>query len=266
MLTAQHLYSMPPGAIAPDKEARFFGSIRAVDGTFKRTATGRLSDIDESLVRALAAMGSRIESVLDIGVSSGVTALDLHAALTRAGHPVELTGTDLHADAEILTLFPGCRALIDREGFPLQYDIAGRSMRPWNRRLDYFTGAALIRPLLNRLLTKRIARVRARSNAPANTVKLVTPRLTQSTGVSVVSDDILQFNPALAGRFDLVRAANILNRRYFDEAQLRTALACVGRYLKGPGSWLLVVRTHGWADHHGTLFRMAAGGHLSIGD
>jgi hypothetical protein len=255
---------LPAELVEADREARFFGSIKAADGTFKRTIAGRLAVIDEAIVAALADAQSQVASVLDIGISSGITALELHQALRRAGHPARLTGTDRLIEASILKLFPGCRALIDSEGFPLQYEIGGRPVRPWTRRLDYFTGAVLPRTVLNRVLTDRIRRLRATSPASAQPVKLVTRRLVADDAVTVVSDDITRLNPGFVGQFDFVRAANILNLHYFDGERLRTALANVRAYLKGPGAWLLVLRTHGRADHHGTLFRQQQDGSLAV--
>lgn len=264
MLTAREFYALPAGNIAADREASFFGSIKSADGTFKRTAAGRLTAIDRSVVAALAAAHANVTSVLDIGISSGVTALELHQALKDAGHPVHLTGTDRLVDASILKLFPGCRALVDGQGFPLQYEIGGRPVRPWTRRLDYFTGAALPRTLLNRVMTDRIRRLRSTNGASAQPVKLVTRRLVQNEEVEILSDDIMKPNPGFVGRFDFVRAANILNLHYFGEDRLRTALENVRSYLTGPGAWLLILRTHGEAEHHGTLFRKHDDGSLRI--
>ncbi len=43
-----------------------------------------------------------------------------------------------------------------------------------------------------------------------------------------------------AGRFDLVRAANILNKSYFSTAQIRSAVSNIRSYLSGAGSLLIV--------------------------
>ena len=262
MLTASRFYALPVAHIGVDTEARFFGSIKAADGTFKRTAAGRFAEVDRQLVEQFRVAGARINSVLDIGVSSGITALELFEALVSAGHQAQLTGTDRLVDASILTLYRGCRALVDANGFPLQYDIAGRPVRPWLRRLDFVTGAALARPILDRLLRRRIRQVREQRGHAGHSVKLVTPRLTDADSFEILSDDIMALNPAFLGRFDLVRAANILNRHYFGEARLRIALSHVRRYLRGPGTWLFIVRTHGEDEHHGTLFRMNSAGTL----
>jgi len=63
-----------------------------------------------------------------------------------------------------------------------------------------------------------------------------------------------------------VRAANLLNRHYFEPAALRDAVANAIAYLSGPGAWLLVLRTHGASDHRGTLFRMDDAMRLSVVD
>ena len=262
LLTASRFYALPAGDIGAETEARFFGAIKSADGTFKRTAAGRFADVDRQLVAHFQAAGAQIGTVLDIGVSSGITALELRDALARAGHKARLTGTDRLVDASILTLYRGCRALVDADGFPLQYDIGGRPVRPWLRRLDFVTGAALARPLLDRLLRRRIRQLREQRGHSGRTVKLVTPRLGDASSFEILSDDIMTLNPAFLGRFDLVRAANILNLHYFGEARLRIALSHIRRYLRGPGAWLFIVRTHGEDEHHGTLFRVNPAGSL----
>ena len=97
-------------------------------------------------------------------------------------------------------------------------------------------------------------------------VALLTPRLRQSNAFRWYEDDITHRRDSLTGRFDLVRAANLLNRHYFEPAALRDAVANAIAYLSGPGAWLLVLRTHGASDHRGTLFRMDDAMRLSVVD
>jgi len=61
--------------------------------------------------------------------------------------------------------------------------------------------------------------------------------------IELIEDDIFQPRAEFVGRFDLVRAANILNRNYFSEALLEGALHNLRSYMKGPGAFLLVTRT-----------------------
>ena len=263
MQTATKFFSAAPERLTARQEAMFFGGLRTGNSTFKRTDEARLRHIDDALIACLDRANAVIDTALDLGISSGITTAELAKALEQSGRSVRLTGTDRSLAARIVDLPMGCRALIEPTGHVLQYEILGRAMRPWTRRLDYLTGMAIARHLVNRTLGPS-ARAQGTSRNAGVPVTLVSPRLVQSDAMRLIEDDITIFNPAMAGSFDLVRAANILNRHYFEPAALHRAVQAVRSYLRGPGAWLLVVRTHGAADHHGTLFRLGDDGTLAV--
>lgn len=263
MQTATKFFSADPGSVTARDEARFFGGLRTGNLTFKRTGEARLRAIDLALIECLDREDARIETVLDLGISSGVTTAELAAAMLQSGRSIRTTGTDRALAARIVDLPLGCRALVEPMGCVLQYEVMGRAVRPWSRRLDYLTGMVVVRNIVNRALGP-IARARGTALLAGDTVALVSPRLVQSDAVRLLEDDITIRNPALERGFDLIRAANILNRHYFEPADLLRAVNNVRSYLRGPGAWLLVLRTHGESDHRGTLFRMADDRTLSI--
>ena len=263
MLTANDFFALPPDRISAEVETRFFGALKTGNATFKQTGAGRLAAVDAALVAALARSGARVDTVLDLGISSGVTTLEMIDALRLAGHAARTTGTDRLVGAALVDLPMQCRALVEPGGHVLQYEVLGRGLRPWRRRLDYVTGMAAVRGLVGLMLGRQAA-ARLRSGDGARQVALVSPRLARATGVTLVEDDVTTANPAFANGFDLIRAANILNRHYFAPDALARAIANVRSYLKGPGSWWLVVRTHGASDHRGTLFRLDDAGQLAV--
>jgi hypothetical protein len=261
VLAASDFFTMPVDTITAAHEARFFGGLKTGNDTFKRTEPGRLGAIDTAVARRIGAEGGRLREVLDLGISSGVTTLELRAALQAAGHDVSITGTDRLLRADLVDLPWGCRALVEPEGHVLQYEVMGRSLRPWRRRLDYVTGMAAVRWSADRLLGGVISERRRRKRF-THPVMLVSPRLSSAPAVSLIEDDITVSNPRLRGRFQFIRAANLLNIHYFTPEALRRAIDNVLSYLDGTGAWLLVVRTHGMDDHRGTLFRVRADGTL----
>ncbi|MET0309796.1 MAG: hypothetical protein ABW023_13900 [Sphingomonas sp.] len=263
MQTASKFFSADPNSVTPRDEARFFGGLRTGNFTFKRTEEGRLRAIDGALLRHLDRENATIETVLDLGISSGITTAELAVALAQSGRSVRMTGTDRAFAARIIDLPMGCRALVEPTGHVLQYEIFGRALRPWTRRLDYLTGMALARKVANRALGP-IARTRGASPHAGAPVELVSRRLARLDAMRLIEDDVTIRNPVLAGSFDLIRAANILNRHYFEPAMLQCAVDNVRSYLRGPGAWLLVLRTHGDADHRGTLFQMDDDGTLIV--
>ncbi len=263
MQTASAFFAADPASLTAREEALFFGRLKTGNATFKRTAHGRLRMIDEALVVQLDRAAARVDRVLDLGISSGVTTVELAEALGRSGRSVSVTGTDRALEAFLVDLPMGCRALVEPNGHVLQYEVLGRAVRPWTRRLDYVTGMALARTLVNHMLGP-VARARTAQRAIASSVALVSPRLSRSVGVELAEDDVTCSNPRFVGAFDLVRAANIVNRHYFAADALERAVGNVKSYLRGPGAWLLVVRTLGATDHHGTLFRMNAARGLDV--
>jgi len=261
--TASVFFATPAEAITPRDEARFFGGIKTANDTFKRTEPGRLRSIDAALVARLAAAGATIGEALDLGISSGTTTLELVETLRDAGHPGIVTGTDRLLEAQLVELPLSCRALVEPPGHVLQYEILGAPLRPWRRRLDYVSGMLAVRGLAH-LALRRTALERARRTDHSRRVALVTPRLSQASGIHLVEDDVTERRCDFVGRFDLVRAANILNRHYFTPELLLRAVDNVRAYLRGPGAWLLVLRTLGTADHQGTLFRLDDSGRLAV--
>jgi hypothetical protein len=258
-MTAAKLFGLPRDRVSAADEAAFFASIRLANGTFKSTAEGRMADLDAALAEELARAACRRPDVLDIGISSGITTVELRDALRRAGLQPRLVGTDRLIEARLVTLGPGLRVLVDPDGHVLQFDLCGLALRPWLRRLDYLTFYWVIAWGLRRLFAGRMVRARGQGGR----LRLLTRRLDANDDIDVMQDDLGQPNAAFAGRFDVVRAANVLNLAYFDRAALARHIATLVGYLR-PGGWLVLNRTHGDGRNHGTVFRRAPTGALTV--
>lgn len=267
MMTATAFFDGPVGSVSPRAEDAFFGGIKLGNDTFKLTSGGRLADLDAWLLMVLGRALADVTQILDIAVSSGITTLDLRERLRQAGHSPRITATDFAIDAYILPVWPGCRALVDRDGRALQYDVFGRALRPWRRRLDVINGMVLVRSAMNALCRDRLARaMRGGPPAQARRVRLISPRLDRIKDIRIEQDNIMVHNPTLVGQFDLIRAANIFNRDYFTPVALGRALDNVMTYMAGPGAWLLIGRTLPDSTHHASLFRLDETGRLVIAD
>jgi hypothetical protein len=57
-----------------------------------------------------------------------------------------------------------------------------------------------------------------------------------------------------------VRAANVLNRSYFDSAKLRLMVENLMGYARKPGGLIVINRTHEDGTNHGTIFELSANG------
>lgn len=263
MLTTRKFFNTPANQLTSEIEEVFFTSLMTGNKTYKTTFHGRFADINKHLRDELGSGRMRATRILDIGISSGISTLELYEDLRLREHTTEVVGTDILIDALLVHVYPGCDAVVDTSGFPLRFDVLGRGMAPWIRHTDYRSGFFLIRKAINVALTRRAKRMLSRSHDPrVERIELVTPRLFAYDGIAVCADDVSQYNPDFANRFDFIRVANVLNEGYFPEATLRTMLGNIKRYLAGDGSSLLIVRTHEDRVNHGTLFRATDGQHF----
>jgi hypothetical protein len=255
MIPANKFLNLAPNEISPQAEQEFFTSLRLRNGTYKTTYEKRFSDVNHGLQNLIKNNDINVGSVLDIGISSGTSTLELHESLTAIGCESEIVGTDLAVDATLVRVLPGCFALVDETGYPLRYDVLGWSMKPWVTREDYRTGFFVLRKCINLVLGHRARRMMADSSSTnAQEVELVTPRLRNLPNVRIEQGDITQYNSEFSERFDLIRAANVLNRGYFSDEELALAVGNIKKYLAKPKAFLLVVRTHQNGVNHGSLF------------
>lgn len=257
MLAAKSFFELPPEQLTPRMEEDFFSSLMTRNKTYKTTFHNRLSDINPTLREYLLRHGPSAPRIMDVGVSSGISTVELYDDLRQGGLEVEILASDILVDASLVRVFPGCHVLVDPDGFPLRLDLPFVSMKPWVTRGDYFNGMFLVRKFVNALFTHRAHRVMHKSDdRRISEVKLVTPRALSKMGITVCRDDISQYKSAYASSFDFIRAANVLNKGYFPPGQLSKMIANIARYLREPHGSLLVVRTHDDRSNHGTLFRL----------
>lgn len=256
-LSARTFFATPAAQLTAEMERDFFTSLRTSNGTYKTTCRQRFAGTNPAIVQQLRSCRSRPVRVLDIGVSSGISTIELHDDLRAAGLDADVVATDILTDAFLVRAWPGCDVLVEENGFPLRFDLPGGSMKPWVVRGDYRNGFFVVRKSVNTVLAWRTRHIlRDPGDARITRVKLVTPRLPGHAGIELCTDDMRRYNAAFAGRFDFVRAANVLNVGYFDPRVLASMVANVVRYLDGPGSCLFVARTHPDGSNHGTLFRL----------
>jgi len=222
------------GTAGDDEIARFFGRVRLSNGVFKTTQSHRLDDLNDGAGALLPR--DRMLELMDVGVSSGTTTAQWSAQLAV---PHRIVAGDvllsakwthlrianiLHKDAIIYT---------DVLGKPIDV-CAGRLRRS-------------IAPLLLRVVRK----------LPARSILLIDPRVKASDTIEFVEDDIFTPRPEFSGRFDAVRAANILNRGYFSDDRIRVGIANLVDRLR-PGGLLIVCRTLDDGTNNGGVYRVGS--------
>ncbi len=247
--TARQLFfpAVPLNAsIQEELERKFFATIRQCNGTYKYTYEKRLDDLN-SLVAGLLPP-SRPLRLMDVAVSSGITTLDWVNSLDRLGIQYTMTAGDLNLRAYLLSFGRHLHVLVDGSGYPLQYDIFGHAVTnpPPRRMLPlYLPWILFLRlaltarfELLRRLASRAGGHDDTESMTNCRLVTLVSSRLVSNDRIELIEDDILN-NHTIRNRYDVIRAANILNRSYFDEPALAAILANLRQRLVEGG--LLVV-------------------------
>ena len=230
-------------------EKRFFTRVRLPGGVFKTTESHRLDDLNRLVEKLLP--DDRPLDLMDVAISSGITTREWSEQLTLAGIAHRMAAGDSHINGEWLPFCWG-DVLLDQERKHVLYaDIVGHGVN---------VSGDSTRSLLAIHALKIFARL---FRANARHVELVTPSLRNCPAIDVVEDDIFADRQEMAGRFHALRAANILNRAYFDDALIRAAVANLGERLR-PGGLLIVCRTHDDGTNHGTVWRLTDGQWIGI--
>lgn len=244
----------------PQLEDSFFHSLVLRNGTFKTTWHHRLDDLNALVQRFLPSR--RPLEIMDVAVSSGVSTIEWLLALEQAGIECRMTAGDAVIDAFLVSAGP-LRGLFDRTGHMMQLDIAGRAVRmPPPRRRDRLRYGPFL------WLVRKAARVfddtfragtasarpQTRLGLRCGALKLISPSLATHPCIEVVEDDILE-DRRWPRQFDVLRAANVLNRRYFDDALLERMLRNLRARLT-PRGLLVVCRTTEEGRNDATLFRL----------
>jgi len=223
------------------EECVFFSKLKMRNGTFKFTRPSRFRKLEKACAVFFRERSATLHEVLDLGVSTGITTLELKHFLSANGVKARIVATDLFIDAYIVDLAGGVEVLADPQGWPLRYAWRGRAFRSWTRRLDYLTLAAIPLAILRHILRPRMHKMIA--DGKSKPVQMITRSLAGEGEITFVENDVLARAADFRQRFDFVRAANILNLNYFSRADIDNAVGNIASYLRGPGALVLVTRT-----------------------
>ena len=236
-------------------EQRLFKLITLPNGTTKNTYTGRLKTLD-SFVMPNLPKSAHIE-IKDIAASSGISTLEWAKQLEENRIAVSITATDLYIDA-FLVMNPSWSMLCDQQLNPLLVEKANSLFRT-----SFPTGS--MRHGLGKILSKAIkaiwinekTRKESESKEQSNSVlrvELLSPAVKNSKTISFIEEDIL-LPPSKneIEKYNVIRAANILNNVYFDEQRLKNIVSNLFLQLK-PGGLLIVCKTDDAGINHASLF------------
>ena len=244
MMAASHYLGLEPGApmlgtaAFAVAEEKFYSGIRTSTGAFKTTARNRLGPMNDLFFDILSKCKEVPSVVMDIGASSGVTTLEWLKEFEKRGITVSMVAADLTISTYLADIGAGWRALLEPTGHILQIEFAGFGLRSWFRRLDYATGTfiprALLLSIVRRTLSARgvvfpLEAAAVGSHGPqwriTGPFPLITPALRWHERVQILDDNILAPNPpdriAVA---DVLRIANLLQKNYFSNEQIRVVV------------------------------------------
>jgi hypothetical protein len=241
------------GAADRDEAQRFFSRVRLPSGVFKATEPHRLDDLNR-LAQPLLPSDRPLE-LMDVAVSTGITSLEWSEQLAAAGIEHRMLCGDSHVEGAWLQLAGLGDALLDHDRREILFlELLGRAVDPSGGTRKAALAIPAIRALVWLGLHLRL---------PVRYVDLVDPTVRSSAAVTVIEDDIFLRRPELHGRFHVLRAANILNRAYFDDEQLRAGVATLRERLR-PGGLLIVCRTHDDGANHGSIVRASDEGWIVV--
>lgn len=223
-----------------ETEDRFFSNLRLRDHVFKLTYRHRFDDTLAATARLVSA-----GRVLDLACSSGVSAVELAAALPRC----EVFGTDALTRATYLSR-DGHGWLLDAANRVIQVDGRDWAMSWWPSRRDLVLEPGRVIRSLALRVDRHLPQLE-RGAFERSEVSLLSS-LVERSGVTVCEEDVLR--PRLPGTFQLIRVANFWNRMYHPPHVLRRMRAVTLPRL-ADGGLLFVVRTHADQSNHGTFFQ-----------
>lgn len=232
-------------------EKRFFNQIKLANGTRKTTTVDRLTDVNQLCNRILKECTGDLE-LLDAGISSGVTTVEWMESLDDAGVQYHLDGFDLCLDGYIHSVTNWFHVLCDSVDIPLEFELFGSSVGNYFGE-TFFRRIKRVIPVVFLRSTYRAIKIFGLGKKNVQPVRLVTHRLTESEKLRIFEFDISRAHE-LDKRYNMIRAANILNAEYFDREFLLDAVTkLVGRLVEG--GFLCVVRTHADGSNHATVFQ-----------
>lgn len=212
--------------------SRVVSSIR-VGGTWKLTSSDRLPEANRCLTEHVNFQPGTNVSVLDVGGSDGITTLELVQALK--GH------LNVDVNATLVDLYISLRRYDSRllkeyratNGSPVMVRCGRLGLK-----LDDIDQANPLRRILARWYLGRS--FRSSMNA-AQEISLVHPIAKACDSIRVMEGSVLDQALQPPNSSEIVRACNLLNRKYFSRDEMKSAIGNFYSFLK-PDGYLLISR------------------------
>jgi len=248
-----------------DAERAFFKSIQLPNGTYKETYRNRLDDVNLLIVKHLQESRTQHLDIMDVGASSGVSTDELHETIVRHGLTANITAVDLAIKAYIIRLLPKLCALVDGDAQLLQLDLFGLVLNHWymaGKSPSLLLKRALL-AILKHYFERRVSRqAETGINGTTEEISLLSRRLSSKACISFLEHDVLRrFPKAHRNRYGCIRAANILNKAYFSDGEIRLCIRNLSECLSDHNAILCIARTDETdGKNNGGIYRFSAKG------
>jgi len=237
--------------------------------------------MDDALIRVLDRRGMRPKVVMDVGVASGVTTVDLKRALERQGFEFQTIATDRTIHCYVVGLHDDLDVLVEPSGHILKVELHGRDFAPWCSLTDYLDGLFLVKAAVRRYVHWRFRRAGLRFplEGPGATRRpgglsidgpygMVTPELKGRPDVTILEGDILvPPPPGLTGVADVIRLAHVIRPDRFSADEIRRIVRNV-RTQCNDGALVIVCRSNPRARVRaalkGSIFLAVPGGGFEL--
>jgi hypothetical protein len=231
-------------------EKSFFKSLCMPNGTHKTTAAARLKDVDELIAGYLE--NRKNVRLLDVGISSGVTTLELLNTLESRGIHLSGIGVDICVRA-FMRSFPGVDILHDARGNVLQvatpFFARGRPHPSQKSLRSKLLGVGIdmleAGPVKKWLANCKLSRP----------LYLVTQGLLERKDFEVVEHDVTVSKVAWNDSFDLIRAANMLSRAYFSPSVVAVVVKNLTSWLRQDGLLVICGTAETDGKNDGSVYR-----------
>ena len=195
---------------------------------------------------------------MDIGISSGVSAKELHEIMVKNDFNVIITGIHLIIKSYIVKLFPNIYVLVDKEANLLQLDFFGTSIGHWYTRSTFpkIIFKKLFFSTYTAFFQRKIKTIIGEGDSlRTNEVSLISHRLSMYDDIHLFEHNILKrFPKQHRKKYDYIRVANTLNKSYFSSEEIRLAVGNLKECLKEPDSILCIVRTDENGKNNGSIY------------
>ena len=240
-----HLIQLSKGTNQPlqkrsDEFARLMKYVM-IDGVSKRTAPGRLSDLDAWVIPYFVSLTEGAYEILDVGASDGITTLDMVRAFESS------FGTRVRATILERNLY--VRAF---KRFGLQYYVI-QNNDPWLLQLGpvgFLLEETKEHNVIDTIYNQSIRQLREwirgiklqdkLTKSPA--LVLANPLVASCPTIDWLEQDVFALNQSLVNRYSFVRCSNLLNPDYFSKEKIHAAIGLLAQYLKRNGL-LMISRT-----------------------